>query len=79
MSILNSPLVWRRPERWLDIFRPTLSVVGVLFAVWLVAAEILIIDHVCLWCTAVHLVTFALLIILTRVTPAQLGWLQSFD
>jgi uncharacterized membrane protein len=79
MSILNWPRVWRRPERWLAIFRLTLSVVGMIFVLWLVAAEILIIGHVCLWCTGVHLDTLALLIILTRVTPAQLGWLQSFD
>jgi uncharacterized membrane protein len=45
MSILNSPLVWRRPERWLAIFRLTLSVVGMIFVLWLVAAEILIIGH----------------------------------
>jgi uncharacterized membrane protein len=76
MSILNSPRMWRRPERWLAISRPTLSVVGVLFVLWLVAAEILIIGHVCLWCTGVHVVTLALLIVLTRVTPVQLGWLE---
>ena len=79
MSILNSPLIWRRPERWLAISRTTLAVVGVLFVLWLVAAEILIIGHVCLWCTAVHVVTLALLIVLTRVAPVQLGWLESSD
>ena len=79
MSILNSPPMWGRPERWLAISRPTLSVVGVLFVLWLVAAEILIIGHVCLWCTGVHVVTLALLIVLTRVTSAQLRWLESTD
>jgi uncharacterized membrane protein len=54
-------------------------VVGVLFVLWLVAAEILIIGHVCLWCTGVHVVTLALLIVLTRVTSAQLRWLESTD
>jgi uncharacterized membrane protein len=79
MSILNSPPMWGRPERWLAISRPTLSVVGVLVVLWLVTAEILIIGHVCLWCTGVHVVTLALLIVLTRVTPARRGWLESSD
>jgi uncharacterized membrane protein len=38
----------------------------------LIAAELLIIDHICLWCTGVHVVTFALAIVLSRILPAQL-------
>jgi uncharacterized membrane protein len=44
---------------------------------WLVTAELLIIKNLCLYCTGVHIVTFALLIVLTRVSPAQLGWVHS--
>jgi len=44
------------------------------FVLWLIAAEVLIIGNICLWCTAVHLVTFTLLVVLTRVAPRQLGW-----
>lgn len=47
---------------------------GQLFILWLISAEVLIIHKICLWCTAVHVVTFALLIVLTRVSPQQLGW-----
>jgi uncharacterized membrane protein len=79
MSVLTSPRMWRRPERWLVISRLTVSAVGMIFVLWLVAAEILIIGHVCLWCTGVHVVTLALLIVLTRVNPLQLGWLESSD
>jgi uncharacterized membrane protein len=44
---------------------------------WLLYAELIIIDNLCLYCTGVHIVTFALLIVLTRVSPAQLGWVSS--
>jgi uncharacterized membrane protein len=50
-----------------------LAVAGLLFVFWLIAAEILIIGHVCLWCTGVHVVMIALVLVLTRATPAQLG------
>jgi uncharacterized membrane protein len=47
------------------------------FALWLIYAEIEIIGSICLYCTAVHITTFALLIVLTVVCPAQLGWTKS--
>jgi uncharacterized membrane protein len=47
------------------------------FVLWLLYAELIIIDHICLYCTGVHVITFALLIVLTIVSPAQLGWVRS--
>ena len=47
------------------------------FVLWLVYAEVIIIGNICEYCTGVHLMTFALLIVLTRVSPAQLGWSRS--
>jgi uncharacterized membrane protein len=73
MSILSSPSVWRRGARWLALSRTALAVAGLLFVFWLIAAEVLIIGHVCLWCTGVHVVALALVLVLTRATPAQLG------
>jgi uncharacterized membrane protein len=43
----------------------------------LIYAEVEIIGAICLYCTGVHVVTFALLIVLTIVSPAQLGWNRS--
>jgi uncharacterized membrane protein len=73
MSVLTSPTVWRRSERWLVISRSTLAVSGMIFVLWLITAEVLIIGHICLWCTGVHVVMTALLLVLTRATPAQMG------
>jgi uncharacterized membrane protein len=74
MSVLTSPPVWRRSVRWLALSRSLLAVAGITFVFWLIAAELLIIGHVCLWCTGVHVVMFALVIVLTRATPAQQGF-----
>ena len=77
MSVLNSPWGWRARSYWIHVARFVFAIVGMVFVLWLLSAELLIIDHICLWCTGVHAVTFALLIILSRVCPAQLGWRRS--
>jgi len=51
MSVLLSPPLWRRGARWLALSRTALAGAGLLFVFWLIAAEVLIIGHICLWCT----------------------------
>ena len=77
MSALNSPWGWRARYYWIHVARFVLAIAGMVFVLWLLSAELLIIDHICLWCTGVHIVTFALLIVLSRVCPTQLGWSRS--
>ena len=77
MTAMNSPWGWHARTYWLHVARLGLAVGAMLFVLWLLGAELLIIGHLCLWCTGVHLVTFALLVVLSRVTPAQLGWIRS--
>jgi uncharacterized membrane protein len=76
MVILCSPFGYSRAQRWIHIARFVLAAIGVCFVLWLISAEILILGKYCLWCSGVHLVSIALLIVLTRVSPAQLGWLR---
>ena len=59
------------------IQRFVLSVGGMVFVLWLLYAELLVIDHICIYCTGVHIVTFALFVVLVRVAPTQLGWSKS--
>jgi uncharacterized membrane protein len=73
MSILSSPPVWRRGARATALARTILATTGFLFVLWLVIAEVLIIGHICLWCTGVHVVMVALVLALTRATPRELG------
>jgi uncharacterized membrane protein len=77
MSALNSPWAWRAKTYWLHVVRFVMAVGSMVFVLWLISAELLIIDHICLWCTGVHVVTFALLVVVTIVSPTQLGWTRS--
>lgn len=76
MTVLNSPWMWRAKNYWIHVARFALSIVSMCFVLWLVSAELIIIGNICLYCTGVHIVTFAILIILTRVSPTQLGWVS---
>ena len=69
LVVLCSPWAWARAERWIHLARFAVAGIGVLFVLWLIAAEVLILGKYCLWCSGVHLVSFALLIVLTRVNP----------
>lgn len=77
MSVLNSPWAWRVRSYWVHVARFVLAIGSMCFVLWLVAAELLIIKSICLYCTGVHVVTFALFIVLTLVCPTQLGWARS--
>ena len=77
MTALNSPWGWRAKNYWLHVARFGIAIVSMCFVLWLLYAELIIIDHICLYCTGVHIITFALLIVLTIVSPAQLGWVRS--
>jgi uncharacterized membrane protein len=74
MTLLNVPSAWRARDRRVHIVRLAAAVVGICFALYLVAAELLIIGNICLWCTAVHVVTFVLFVVIVTTTPRMLGW-----
>ncbi len=57
------PAVWRRGEGWLDMARLGWLTVGLGMALYLVWAELYRIHAICLWCTAVHVLTFVLWIL----------------
>jgi len=77
MTALNSPWGWRLKAYWVHVARFVLSLAGMAFVLWLVYAELMIINHICLYCTGVHVTSFALMVVLTMVSPAQLGWVRS--
>ena len=60
MTALNSPWGWRSPlpvVRWLRLAGVA---VGLIFVVYLVSAELVLIGSICEYCTGVHIVTLAL-------------------
>lgn len=56
------PQAWRAPR--LDLPRIALLALGVVFVLYLVWAELFGIGAICLWCTAVHVITVVLFILL---------------
>lgn len=59
MAALTSPAGWRR--RALDPVRLAAVVLGVAMVLYLVWVELFRVNALCLWCTAVHVCTLALL------------------
>lgn len=74
LSTLCSPWAWKSTNTLVHRARVALILVSIAMVAWLVTAEIAIIGKICLWCTAVHLITFALVLVLTRLTREQTGW-----
>lgn len=74
-AFLGLRAVWRaesEPE-WLRGSMLVWTIGGMLFVIYLLYAEIVKVQHLCEWCTVIHLMTFAsLLIALTR-------WQRRFD
>jgi uncharacterized membrane protein len=65
MAALQSPSAWRSPRAEVRVARLMWALVGVGTALWLIYAELFKIDAICLWCTAVHVLT--LLVFITTV------------
>ena len=60
MIALCAPRAWASPLRALHVARTVSATCGMAFALWLVRAELFVVHGICLWCTAVHVITFAL-------------------
>jgi uncharacterized membrane protein len=74
MTVINLPPLWYTADRRVHIVRLAMASVGVLFALYLVSAELLIIGNICLWCTSVHVITFLLFILIISTVLPMLGW-----
>lgn len=60
MLVLCRPSMLRRPSRQLDLVRLGFCGIGLLMALYLLWAELFQVRAICLWCTAVHVLTFLL-------------------
>lgn len=60
MLPLQSPMAWRSPSPLVRWGRLGGCVVGIGMIVWLIYAELFLIGHICVDCTTVHVLTFAL-------------------
>ncbi|MET7281592.1 vitamin K epoxide reductase family protein [Kribbella sp. NPDC005582] len=74
MTALSVPAFWRTASPWPSRARLAGVVVGVVFVLYLVWAELFRINAICLWCTVVHaltLILFALIVIRVALPPLE--------
>lgn len=62
MLPLQLPAAWRSRRRWLRWGRLLLAGSGILMVFWLVFVELFRLNAICLYCTAVHALTFLLFV-----------------
>ena len=72
MLLLCLPAAWRSADRRIHLGRLVLSVTGVAMIVYLIIAELFIIKAICIWCSTVHITTFALFVIIATAAPIVL-------
>jgi len=63
MGAICLPFAWRAQAAWIAWGRVAGAVVGIGMVIYLVAQEALVLHKVCLWCTGVHILTFAMFLI----------------
>lgn len=68
MTGINTPWAWRSPSVWIARLRVAAAVAGVFSILFLVGIEAFVKRSICIYCTGVHLVTFALFLVIAS------GW-----
>lgn len=82
---INFPPLWRTRVHWVAWARLALSVSGICFVLYLLAAELFSIKAICLWCTGVHITTFLLFVLVMASFPLMpgrgqdLAWVEDGD
>ena len=75
MLAINSPWAWRSRQPLIPMARLASVLVGIVFVLYLVYTELFTLNAICLYCTAVHIITFLLFALImfstaTRTAPA---------
>ena len=73
MVAANVGPAWRSDRWWIILGRLGLAVAGIGFVIYLIYAELFLINAICLECTSVHVLSFILFVLVLGGT-AQLGW-----
>ncbi|HEY5251572.1 MAG TPA: vitamin K epoxide reductase family protein [Acidimicrobiales bacterium] len=81
---INLPYFWKTKDVRIHWLRAAMSVSGIGFVLYLVYIELFLAKLICLYCTGVHVVTFALFILIATtlpkmVQPQQAVWADGDD
>jgi uncharacterized membrane protein len=63
MVVLTTPWAWRMQRREVSLVRLGSTIVGVGFIIYLIYVELYQVGYICLECTSVHVLTFALFVV----------------
>jgi uncharacterized membrane protein len=72
MAVATSPWAWRSRFPQVAMARLVSVIAGIGFVLYLVYTELFTLDHICLWCTSVHVVTFLLFVLI--LISAAIGY-----
>ncbi len=64
MAVICIPGAWCSAAAWLAWGRIAAAIVGIAMVIYLIAQEALVLHVICLWCTGVHVLTFAMFLII---------------
>ena len=65
-AVVNYPRFFA--SRILSILRLVMAIGSMIFVLWLVCAELLIVNAICLWCSAVHIITLVSFLLVIYAT-----------
>ncbi len=69
MTAINLPPLWKSTDVRIAWLRLAMSVSGIGFVLYLIYAELFLIKNLCEYCTGVHIVTFALFVLIVATLP----------
>jgi uncharacterized membrane protein len=73
MAVACLPWAWRLQERSIRLGRLAAATGGLVMVLWLVFAELFLIDAICLWCTVVHGLTLLFFIAVSAATVSGMS------
>jgi uncharacterized membrane protein len=79
MTVATSPWAWRLKYPQAAWIRLASVIVGIGFVLYLVYTELFTLDHICLWCTGVHALTFVLFVLIVGGAAAGYGLRERDD
>lgn len=70
MIALCLPVAWRARSPWVSRARVVAAIAGIGWVLYLVGVELLAVHAICLWCTGVHVLAFALFVAVVAASLA---------
>jgi uncharacterized membrane protein len=71
MTLINLPPLWTTKDVRIAWLRLAMVVSGIGFVLYLLYAELFLIKAICEYCTGVHIITFALFILVVTTLPSM--------